>query len=39
MCGLFGFSRYGDNNIKNLCDITNALAIESSIRGADATMY
>lgn len=37
MCGLFGFSRYGDNNIKNLCDITNALAIESSIRGTDAT--
>ena len=37
MCGLFGFSQYGNNNIKNLCDITNALAEESSIRGVDAT--
>ena len=36
MCGLFGFSRYGQQ-IKNLQDITNSLAEQSAIRGTDAT--
>ena len=37
MCGLFGFSRYGNEEIKGLSTLTNALAVESSIRGTDAT--
>lgn len=37
MCGLYGFLHYGDNEIKNLSVITNALAEESAIRGTDAT--
>lgn len=36
MCGLFGFLCYG-HPIKNLSLLTNALAIESTIRGTDAT--
>ncbi len=37
MCGLYGFLHYGDNEIKNLSILTNALAEESAIRGTDAT--
>ena len=37
MCGLFGFSYYGRESIKDLSTLTNALARESSIRGTDAT--
>ena len=37
MCGLFGFSHYGDNKIKDLSELTNALAIQSAVRGTDAT--
>ena len=37
MCGLFGFLHYGENDIKNLSSITNALAEESAVRGTDAT--
>lgn len=37
MCGLFGFLHYGEGDIKNLSDITNALAEESAVRGTDAT--
>ena len=36
MCGLFGFSRYGDK-IKDLSDLTNVLAKQSAVRGTDAT--
>ena len=37
MCGLFGFSKYGNEEIKGISDLTNALAEQSSIRGTDAT--
>lgn len=37
MCGLFGFSRYGNKEIQGLSKLTNALAVESAIRGTDAT--
>ena len=37
MCGLFGFLSYGQTPIKNLSVLTNALAMESAIRGTDAT--
>ena len=37
MCGLFGFSKYGNEDIKGLSKLTNALAVESSTRGTDAT--
>lgn len=37
MCGLFGFSRYGNNEIKNLAKLTNALAVQAATRGTDAT--
>ena len=37
MCGLYGFLRYGSNTIKDLSNITNSLAEESSVRGTDAT--
>ncbi len=37
MCGLFGFSHYGDNKIKDLSSITNVLAEEAAVRGTDAT--
>lgn len=37
MCGLFGFSKYGKEEIKGLSKLTNALARESAARGTDAT--
>lgn len=37
MCGLFGFHIYGDNRPKNLADLTNSLAEQSTVRGVDAT--
>ena len=37
MCGLFGFSQYGNNGIKNLDELTNSLARQSAVRGTDAT--
>ena len=37
MCGLFGFTKYGNEEIKGISDLTNALAEQSSIRGTDAT--
>lgn len=37
MCGLYGFINYSSNKIKNLSDLTNALAEQSAIRGTDAT--
>ena len=37
MCGLFGFSRYGNEEIKGLSELTNSLAEESAVRGTDAT--
>ncbi len=37
MCGLFGFSTYGHSPIHDVSQLTNALALESSVRGTDAT--
>lgn len=37
MCGLFGFSCYGENQIKDLTGLTNSLAEQSAVRGTDAT--
>lgn len=37
MCGLFGFSKYGNEDIKGLSKLTNALAKCSAIRGTDST--
>ena len=37
MCGLFGFTNYSNNVIKDLEKLTKALSRESSIRGTDAT--
>ena len=37
MCGLFGFLHYGNNEIKNLKNITGALSVEAAQRGTDAT--
>ena len=37
MCGLLGFSKYGDEKFKDLKDLTNALAKMSAVRGTDAT--
>ena len=37
MCCLFGFLNYGGKEIKNLADITNALSVEATQRGTDAT--
>ena len=37
MCGLFGFSCYGDEPVKNLAVLTNSLAEHSAVRGTDAT--
>ena len=37
MCGLFGFSAYCDQPIKNLSMLTNSLAEQSAVRGIDAT--
>ena len=36
MCGLFGFTSYGDG-MKNLSTLTNSLAEQSAARGTDAT--
>ena len=36
MCGLYGFIRYG-NKLKDLDDLTNALAEQAAVRGTDAT--
>ena len=36
MCGLFGFSRYANSNIKDLSALTRSLAEESTVRGTDA---
>lgn len=38
MCGLYGILSYG-NKIKDIAEITEALAIESAVRGTDATGY
>ncbi len=38
MCGLYGVLSYG-NEIKDIEEITEALAIESAVRGTDATGY
>jgi len=37
MCGLFGFSHYGEEAIKNISVLTSSLAEESAARGIDAT--
>ena len=37
MCGLFGFSAYCDQPIKNLSRLTKSLAEQSAVRGIDAT--
>lgn len=37
MCGLFGFSCYGNEPVKNLSVLTNSLAEHSTVRGTDAT--
>ena len=37
MCGLFGFSKYGDKKYEKLSELTNSLAEQSSVRGTDAT--
>ena len=37
MCGLFGFSKYGKEEMKGSSTLTNALARESAARGTDAT--
>lgn len=37
MCGLFGFSTYGHDPIRDPSKLTNSLALQSSVRGTDAT--
>jgi len=37
MCGLFGFSCYDNDPVKNLSVLTNSLAEHSAVRGTDAT--
>ena len=37
MCGLFGFLCYGKKQIKGLKELTDSLAIQSAVRGTDAT--
>ena len=37
MCGLYGFSSYSDQPIKDIARLTNALAVQSAVRGTDAT--
>ena len=37
MCGLFGFSTYQEKVAHDLTKLTNSLALQSSIRGTDAT--
>ena len=36
MCGLMGWLAYGDR-LKNIEDLTNSLAAQSTVRGVDAT--
>ena len=36
MCGLFGFSKYGNEKFNDLSDLTNSLAEQSATRGTDA---
>ena len=36
MCGLYGILSYG-NKVKDMAEITEALAVESAVRGTDAT--
>ena len=36
MCGLFGFSRYGNGSFKDINALTRSLAEESTVRGTDA---
>lgn len=37
MCGLFGFSSYDEQPVKELSKLTNSLARQSAVRGTDAT--
>ena len=37
MCGLFGFSSYDEQPIKDISKLTNSLARQSAVRGTDAT--
>ena len=37
LCGLFGFTNYSGNKIKDLSKLTNSLAEQSAVRGTDAT--
>ena len=37
MCGLFGFSKYGNEKFDDLSGLTNSLAEQSAARGTDAT--
>ncbi len=37
MCGLFGFSNYSGEKIKDISDLTKFLAEQSAVRGTDAT--
>lgn len=37
MCGLFGFSIYDEQPVKDLYKLTNSLAKQSAVRGTDAT--
>ena len=37
MCGLFGFSSYNEQPVKDISKLTNSLARQSAIRGTDAT--
>jgi glutamine phosphoribosylpyrophosphate amidotransferase len=37
MCGLYGFSSYNDQPISDIARLTNALAVQSAVRGTDAT--
>ena len=37
MCGLFGFTKYGNEKIKGLSELTNSLSEQSAVRGTDAT--
>ena len=37
MCCLFGFYNYSGDKIDSINDLTNALAVEATVRGTDAT--
>ena len=37
MCCLFGFYNYSGQSINNICNLTNVLAEEATVRGTDAT--